>query len=206
MFSNTCTPTSATMFPQADRLDKVATTVDAVDAGACTASAVAVALDVVDRQGAYYANAAETLGLLVRCDTTPVSWELSQSGAVLAASTSATRAVMLSSLVADLPVVGVFIENDANTVEEMIRTSGLASDTAVRRTQTVAAWADYITDPSKFGNDVDVQMVDVATRVALAAQVAKSALISGNNVVKEERFCENCFLQIPSGLSDCPDC
>lgn len=209
MSVTTCTATTVAMFPQADRLDKVATTIDAVEAGACTAAAVAIALDVVERQGAYYTSAAESLGLLSRCATTPLTWECSAAGTALAAASGSARAAVLAALVADLPAVDVFLAGGADSVAEMICDAGLAPDTATRRAQTVSAWVDYITDPTRFGADVDTQMADCATRVAAAALAATTALKAAASVAAraaQARFCERCFLQIPSGLTDCPDC
>jgi hypothetical protein len=60
------------LVPQADVLEDIARTVDAVAAGAASFQQIAAAIGKVERQGRYYRKAAQTMDLLRNANNTAV--------------------------------------------------------------------------------------------------------------------------------------
>lgn len=190
------------MAPQANKLEKVAATVDAVNAGATTTEAIALALNVVPRQGSYYANAAQELGVLERTNTTPVSWVLTPVGAVFAEANTATRVDMLTELVTTIPAVAARLNGTGEDAEELIGADGYADTTAARRAATTTAWLNDLTNPALAGRLSKArQMVDV--NAVKAAESARRSLAPALTVTGE--LCDSCFIELPA-TGTCDSC
>lgn len=191
--------------PQADRLDRLAVVVDAVDVGADTSSGIAAALDMVDRQGAYYANAAAYLGLIEDVPgTSPQQWRLTDDGRAYAAAGGPGRLDLLTGLVAQVPGVQVYLEPDGGlaAVKDLYSGCDLDAQTATRRAQTAAAWAALLLDQC----DPDTFVRDGATVRAAAARIA--AELAAARVAATPApppVCSSCWMQLPSTLV-CDNC
>lgn len=153
-------PTSVPV-PQADDLDKVFEVVELVGAGKETSTDVAEALEMVNRQGFYYAAAAEMLGLIDR-DETGHKLSLTTTGKAFLKTTGGERksamirAVMRSPIIKYLaselklsrprwPVHAHLFE-DTLFVQGAIEDLGFAEETALRRAYTVKAWMKSLWD------------------------------------------------------------
>lgn len=131
-------------WPQANQLEKVAATTVAVQDGACTASTIAESLGVVERQGAYYAAAAEGLGLIERIpNTSPAEYQATEFGEDFIDSDTSERSAILASAVSAHP--GVKAYRDSGEDESMLLSqaeqSGLSPETAGRRVSTIRTWS-----------------------------------------------------------------
>lgn len=187
--------------PQANCLEKVMVVVDAVDSGCTTASSVAAALDVVDRQGAYYVNAAGFLGLLdVNRATVPNHWSLTESGEEFTRLDADMRVEFIKAVLASSEEIAAAVDDDDNVLNQMLGT-GLSDTTGERRLACVNAWADIATDPgSSLVENVLSERTAALARASTAASAAKKATASA--VAKP---CPRCFLVLPlTGV--CADC
>jgi hypothetical protein len=138
--------------PQADDLDKVVATVEAVAAGHHTGPEIASALDVVERQGFYYVAAAEQLGLVMHVAKDDI--QLTKLGSKLATD-EVNRKRLLRSAVLELPVIrhiahdlGIgkptwaqkHLFTDRMSVTDTLEEAGFAHETAYRRSGTINSW------------------------------------------------------------------
>lgn len=191
--------------PQADRLDRLAVVVDAVDVGADTSSAIAASLDMVDRQGAYYANAAAYLGLIEEVPgTSPQQWRLTDDGRVYAAAGGPGRLDLLTGLVAQVPAVQVYLEADGGmgAVVDLYAACDLDAQTATRRAQTASAWAGLLLEQC----DPDTLVRDGATVRAVAARIAAELAAARIAAAPAPApVCQGCWMQLPSTLV-CDNC
>ena len=183
--------------PQADRIDKVAVVVDAVCAGADTASAIAAALEMVERQGYYYANAAGYLGLIsVVAGTTPVEYALTTEGAHYLGSGPGARAALLTELIATVPAVQIYLDSDLAAVQLHYMDDGLDEVTATRRAHTALGWAQAAT-----AGTIDADEIAASTSAARAAAPAIAAALAAQRLAAkpvEPAICGGCFLQLPA--------
>lgn len=134
--------------PQADRIWDVARVPEAVSQGAVTPAAIAAHLgDKVPRQGLYYAQAAQLLGLVTRDEFTG-RYALTAYGRAFTQYDRDAKRAALRRLVLQHPplrqVADELAVSNGRTraaliaiVQEM---TGLAESTARRRVQTIALW------------------------------------------------------------------
>jgi len=196
-------------FPQANSLAKVAATVDAIDGGADTDEAVALAIEVTPRQGAYYANAAAFLGMVAPMKgAMPRQWGLTSAGLQFLNSTAATRATILSHVVAQIPEVDSLL-NDGFDIDELL-SERLGESTASRRAATIDSWLETLTDTGKAQEFLTLETDGVLDRIDAAKAVAVRAREEERRRAKVERataICPECFMTLPfSGVcSTCED-
>lgn len=188
-------------YPQADRLNKVAVVIDAVGAGADTTAAIAQALDMVDRQGAYYASAAGYLGLLEQLDTNPKTFALTDAGQQMLQAGADVRADLILQAVADVPEVGLLLDKSLAAVREHYAAAGLDAVTASRRANTIASWAATVTGP---GLSAELTAVDVAHVTAAAATIRDR--VRKARSVPAPAVCSRCYLQLSTGSNQCQNC
>lgn len=193
--------------PQANSLAKVAAAVDAIEDGACTDDAVAHAIQVTPRQGAYYANAAAYLGLVTQSgQQAPREWTLTPAGAEFLNANAPTRAEILGHVVAQIPEVDAVLHDGAD-VEELY-SHQLGESTAARRAATTEAWMDTLTDRSKAAAELTLETDGVRDRIDAARQVAVDARAAARRKATVERsgsVCPRCFTTMPLA-GGCPSC
>ncbi len=139
--------------PQADRLDKVALVPFLVAEGSRTPEQLAPLLEFSPRQGRYYLDAARSLGLLDE------RFELTPAGLDYISATPELRRVQLCQAVLKLPLCqellsGLLLAPGAtlskSEVEELTtRATGLAPNTAARRTRTLWSWLCWVATHSE---------------------------------------------------------
>jgi hypothetical protein len=193
--------------PQANSLAKVAAAVDAIEGGANTDDAVAHAIGVTPRQGAYYANAAGYLGFVApSAAAQPRQWDVTPAGAEFLNADAPTRAEVLSHLVSTIPEVDSSL-NDGAEVEEML-VERLGESTAVRRAATLQSWMDTLTDPEVAEGYLVLESDGVRDRIDAARAVAIRAREEARRRATTERptaVCPGCFMTLPS-TGVCTDC
>jgi len=177
--------------PQADRLDKVAVSVDAIAAGANTPAAVAESLDMDERLGSMYGDAAGYIGL-VTASGSPKTYDLTPLGEAFVAATPAERGKMMNTLVADTDIVQEYNDRGASGVEELIEERGYSGTTISRRGQTAAAWAAAVAG----GETLDLTDEIAATRGRAAIAAAKIRTNAAPEV------CTGCWMEKPTS-GDC---
>lgn len=196
--------------PQANNIESVGAAVSAVASDVNTPSSVAQALDMDDRQGAYYLNAAGYLGL-VEQDADfgggAAFWRLTALGDEYSQMDAGSRASLLMELAESTPAVAGFrdggIEGASDAIAER---SELGDDTIKRRASTAASWAASI-DAHDFTTGAARIDEEARGRFATAALTAKSDrdAFLASRAPKEPEVCTECWLQIPaSGV--CPNC
>lgn len=186
-------------WPQANEVEKIsATTVLCATEGTFSGNDIAHALGVVDRQGQYYATATESLGLLQRCDTTPVSWEPTELGELYAEASPAEQCAMLKELIEEHPAV-VSLRSGEDVAFERAVADGLSEDTAQRRIATAQTWLS--TAAQLDGATLSTEWQSVAGRLPeVLARVKQRAV----HTPKLTEICGGCFLEkTASGGCDC---
>lgn len=188
--------------PQADNLDKLAVVTDAIYANVNTATAVAKALNVVDRQGNYYVSAAAYLGLIKpKADTSPVEYFLTLEGEIYQKAPISERIEILNTLLNEVPGVKIYLTEGAVAVETYYEALGLDTETSTRRTQTIVSWATSLN--AEFLN-VENLKLEVESVIRLAPQLSQEL-----NALKNKQrepvlsICKTCFMALPAtGLCD----
>lgn len=196
--------------PQANDLDKIACVVDAVSAGANTPEAVADALGLHPREGAYYADAAGYLGLVERVPGEEITTYATTSlGNELAVSDEQGRAALVREMVAHVPAVAIYDAEGDEAVVDFLSTEGLGASTAARRAATIRSWAHQTADPGSLAGAVRVTQTETIHRAADAAERARAAAEERRRIreaaqVREMPPCPSCFMQLPSsGVCEC---
>ena len=203
--------TESLNWPQANDVWKIGGVVTAVDQGVSTAKAIAHTLGpngVEDRQGAYYAAAAESLGLLEREPSSrPTQWQLTELGhQYIQCADSREKADILATLVEAHPAVQLRNTEGDEALKEAMHRAALSDDTAQRRTACIKSWSDWSRSEGR-----DSQMHDfsvfAAGRVAAAMEIKAEQLRAKP---QPRPVCSECFLEIPTSegpASDvCFDC
>lgn len=137
---------SSNNIPQADSLDEVVRTVEAVAAGHTSFQTIADYLGKVERQGRYYRLAAILLGLLYNDNNTA---QLTREGhELLAAPTNESRRLILLQRMLQMPIFQrliPFLENHewfdrAQFQDFLTTTTDTTANMVDRRTSTILAW------------------------------------------------------------------
>ena len=137
--------------PQADRLDKVIQTVEAVNEGTATENQIAEAIGFTDRQARYYRHAAEILGFIINKSNNAI---VTATGKELANSnlefrkTILTKAIIQNNLFKE--IIKFFEQNEKGVSEDDVKSFLLtildndAHTTVSRRIKTILSWLEYI--------------------------------------------------------------
>lgn len=194
-------------YPQANSLSKVASVVDAVSGLADTDEGIAAAINVVPRQGAYYATAAGYLGLLTEVGTAPRTWALTALGAHFLESDSDERVQILSQLVEQIPASDAALDEDIEIMSDEIEIEeNLSSSTASRRAAALSAWTKTLTS-SNASTSLTLETDSVTDRLPVAAAVAaenRDRIRNRPRIEPTYGVCSNCFMQISaSGTCGC---
>lgn len=175
--------------PQADRLDKVAVAVDAVQAGADTPEAIADALDIDARQGSYYGDAAGYLGLLTQESENPKRYSLTAAGEQYYDAAPEEREAILVGLVAESDVVQEYDSRGLAGVEEILGDRNYAESTASRRAKTAESWSSQVQSSGLCSPEA----IDEA-RARARKFVAERPAIQVTQPVQRE-VCGECFME-----------
>ena len=198
--------------PQANSLESVSATVSAVAADINTPASVSQALDLHERQGSYYLNAAGYLGLVeVDSDyeTGAGIWRLTGLGEQMTHMADHERAALIAELAESTPAVAGFRENGLEGAADAIaENSDLGEETIARRVATASSWAatidalDYATSEARI-----TEAARGRFELAAAAAKAERAQLIAERQPKEPSLCMNCFVQLPaSGVCGSFDC
>lgn len=189
--------------PQANSLESVSATVSAVAADVNTPSSVAEALDMDDRQGSYYLNAAAYLGLVEadrEFDTGASIWRLTALGEQMTHLSDHERAALIAELAESTPAVAGFRENGAEGAADAIaENSDLGPDTIARRAATASSWAATI-DALDYAAS-EARITEAARgrfEHAAAAAKAEREVILASRQPKAPEVCGDCFTEIPA--------
>lgn len=203
----------SSLIPQANDLEKVSSVVDAIDNGANTAGGLGESFGIDSRQGNYYGNAAEYIGLVQRSESmdNTTEYELTANGKVFKDSSAAERAVMMRELVNSTPVMKAYIDSgrDKKKLEEYIRDSGnYESSVATRRAHSIVNW-DKKLNSSTFESEIGTSLTQVSATSAKVGdrirqeRINKLTRMSGP---KDYGTCMDCFSKLPAtGRCDCKD-
>ena len=156
-------------WPQANEVSKVVASTVAVREGANTATTIAQTLGVVERQGSYYAVAAESLGLLDKIPgTSPAAWEVSAFGETVAGldGDPVEQAAVVAETVNAHPSVRAYNVLGDDALRERAEADGLSPETAERRAATAKAWSQWA---------ANVDHTVLTTEMASAARLAPAA-------------------------------
>lgn len=192
-------------YPQANSLSKVASVVDAVSGMADTDEGIAAAIDVVPRQGSYYATAAGYLGLVTEVGSAPRSWSLTPLGAVFLESDVETRVDLLNKLVAQMPAADTVGGDESMISNEIEIGEGLSTATASRRAAALTSWVKTLT-ASNAGESLMLESDSVAGRIVDAANVASASRERARQRAHVEpvyEVCMECFMQKTPGGCSC---
>jgi hypothetical protein len=195
--------------PKANNLHKIAAVVDVVETGANTGSAVAEALDIEEREGSYYADAAGYLGLVDTVGGEMVkTYAVTATGDNLRQSDTAERVAMLKDIIAMAPGVQVYAEDGFKGVMEMLDYAGLAEATAQRRAACIQSWFNQATEDAVLTAAVGASVVDAQGRALAAAKNAEEArkarILAAAPVERVTEVCMDCFMQkAESGACGC---
>lgn len=185
--------------PQADRLDKVAVAVDAVQAGADTPEAIAEALDIDPRQGGYYGDAAGYLGLLSQESENPKRYALTAAGEQYYDASPEDREAILVGLVAETDLVQEYEDRGLAGVEEVLGDRNYAESTASRRAKTAESWSEQVASSGL----CTPEAIDAA-RERARKFVAERPAVQVTAPVKRE-VCTECWTEKSvSGACMCP--
>ena len=196
--------------PQANSIEKVVLSVDAVAGGCLTSQEIAEALDVDPRQGAYYATAARHLGLVERAEHG--EWALTDGGEEAAEATNEELMKLLNSKLAENRYIAIYVDGGEEAlVKEWSARGDIGPETIRRRTSTISAWAEYWTadDETKLAR-LSACRKEIGDRCATIRARPHPILARRTVPAPQHGRCRACGIQLPfantSGVcEDCPE-
>lgn len=195
-------------YPQANNLEHVISVVDIVDAGANTSDSIAVALDMGDRQGGYYTNAAAWLGLVeVDKSTEPYSWHLTGLGQEMRDCDPESRARLMGEMVSRIDDANLLAAEGEDALTRALSGDDLADDTVARRVASMRSWVASTSDSSTLGSAISDAEAGWSTRIAAASNTAREQYEAARRAREAaepvEEFCGSCFMTLPkTGICD----
>lgn len=181
--------------PQANNPATLAGVVDAVDCGCTTNDDIAAGLSVDRRQGAYYANAAEHLGLVERvgeAENGQRVWGLTPEGQTLATTPGEDRADAMAAVLEDSEYVQLYVEDGEDALRDRCEQMGLSPETTNRRVLCVTRWADFATNSSSTDRGYVGRSVSAARMQSEAVFAAKPVTPNRPHAA----YCPTCFTQL----------
>lgn len=202
----------ASLTPQAPDLEKISSLVDAVGNGANTAVALGESLSMTSRDGNYYANGTEYIGLVSKTQSADGAHEyaLTENGHIFKAASPADRSVLLRELVNETPLMKAYAESGKSRekLEEYIRDTGYEETVAKRRASSLITW------DRKLNSDGFVQELATSSELTqrLSIKAAENARILRESklqkipTVRTYGICNHCYSTLPAtGQCDCRD-
>lgn len=196
--------------PQANSLVKLSSVVDHLRDGNDTGVAMARALDVSERQGYYYADAAGYLGLVDVTQADEIrTYVLTPLGVELLNMNGTERRTLLRHLVAGMPSVKVLKDQGEDSMLEALANEGLGEGTVDRRGATITSWVDALEQEPDLNASIDMELTNSGVRSRDSAQLAvlerQDAIVArAASLPRPEEFCTDCFMaKSTSGLCGC---
>ncbi|MHB8318127.1 MAG: DUF7226 domain-containing protein [Acidimicrobiales bacterium] len=186
--------------PQANRPETIAAVVDAIADGCTTNTEIASAIGMSGRQGAYYPEAARSLGLVERFGAKPVEYALTERGAKFARMEASDRADAMNQILSDNEHVDTYITEGAEVLAEAWSME-LSDATVTRRIATIKSWCDYYLTDEKTQSDM---MGSAMTGTRERAPVVRAQ--RRHPLKKQVRHCPTCYADLPSGSDECGYC
>ncbi len=202
------------LIPQAPDLEKISSVVDSIDSGATTAAYIGESLDMTARDGSYYGNGAEYLGLVQKTemDDNTNEYTLTTNGELFKNSNSVERVELLKELVNSTPLMKFYHENDKDRelLEEHIsEVGGYQESVAKRRASSLITWDSKLNNTS-FAVSMDRTME--TTKVLALSAAEKQRIESADRKAKLSKpmersfgFCHSCFMALPA-TGVCSEC
>lgn len=202
----------ASLTPQAPDLEKISSLVDAVDNGANTAAALGEAFGMTARDGSYYANGTEYIGLVSKSEVGDGvnEYELTENGRIFKAAAPAHRSVLLRELVNETPLMKVYAESGKSRekLEEYIRDTGYEESVAKRRASSLITW-DRKLNSDGFVQDLATSSEEtkrLSVKAAENARILKEERLRKIPTVRTYGICNHCYSTLPAtGMCDCRD-
>lgn len=196
--------------PQANNLDAIASVPDIVAAGANTASGVAAALGMSDREGAYYADAAGYLGLVdLEPNADTKTYRVTDAGQALLDTDPQSRAALMVAIIDEVPGVQDLRDGDEEGLRDRLGSdAGLSGSTIERRMDTFRSWEQMTASPYALAGAVAATETNARGRLTAAVQVsvAEREAARARRAERPVALCPSCFMQMPtSGLCDSCD-
>ena len=202
----------ASLTPQAPDLEKISSLVDAVGNGANTAAALGESFNMTARDGGYYANGTEYIGLVKKTESLDGSneYELTENGHIFRSADAAQRSVLLRELVNATPLMKAYQESGRSRekLEEYIRDSGPGYEDSVakRRASSLITW-DRKLNSENFVKELETSSEETKKLSLVAAEnarVLREAKLRKLPAVRTYGICSECYTQLPAtGKCDC---
>ncbi len=198
-----------TLAPQANSLPQLAATVDAVALGIDTRDEIAEALGGYHpRQGDYYANAAEALGLIYSLDnTSPRIWVLTEAGQQFSVASAEARAELLEEGLVNNYWINLHVDGEEALRRGLIA-DGYSGDTLQRRIDCVKNWSSFL-----FELDLDEKSILIgdAQQAVINWSSSNSERITQIHTSRRRkapspiktRSCPNCFSLLAATEIEC---
>ena len=177
--------------PQANSLPRIAAVVDAIDEGCTTAKEIAEAIGMSERQGAYYPNAARTLGLVDKTGSNPVTWGLTEVGAEFVGLPPEKRSARLSDIVSANSYVNTLMMDGPEVLTSSWGME-LGDSTVERRLATIGSWLAYACETS-----TEDQIAAVTAEMNMAKE-RTPGIVARRPPKVEKTYCPSCFMEMPS--------
>jgi len=151
--------------PQANSIPKIVSVIDAIDNGLQTNKEISEDIGISERQGAYYPNAARSLGLVEKINTHPTVWGLTALGERVVEMNAKDRAIWMTEIVGENDYVNTLINNGAEALVGQWG-SELGDSTIERRLATIESWKNfaYETEDSIQTQEIQTNMDEAKTR------------------------------------------
>ncbi|MHB1845194.1 MAG: GNAT family N-acetyltransferase [Deltaproteobacteria bacterium] len=188
------------LVPQANSVSKIATVVDAIAAGCVEEPAIAEAIGLSERQGAYYPHAAAALGFVEKTGEHPAEWGLTPAGEKLFPSSALKRTEAIAEAIASDHNVVALIDDGPEALAESW--SHLSDTTTARRTATIRSWVEfaYSTSTEEQAALVESQMLETQE---CSPAIRGRAATRRASALPPERRCPRCNVELPSGSELC---
>lgn len=202
------------LIPQASDLEKVSSVVDAINNGATTATALGESFGITDREGSYYGNGAEYVGLVSKheMDDGTNEFMLTENGRLFQQASSSDRVEMLKELVNATPIMKSYHENgrDKSKLENTIAEAGYSPGVAQRRASSMISWDKKLNSDSfrktlhESTASTNKLSVIAAGNQKLATEERRSKLLK-TNVDRDYGVCSKHFTALPAN-GICSEC
>lgn len=204
----------SSLTPQAPDLEKISSIVDAIGNGATTSSALGESFNMTSRDGSYYGNGAEYIGLVKKTETEDGSeFSLTANGQTYAKGTPEERVAMLRELVNTTPLMQGYHESGKNReqLEEAIRDTGYSPEVAKRRASSMITW-DRKLNEKDFENTLKTAShlakklsVTAARNQKFEKEERKVARLQKTVIARDYGICNKHFTSLPAN-GICSEC
>jgi hypothetical protein len=197
VFATTVIGGEVAPLPQANSLACVAAVVDAIAEGCDDTASVADAIGMSGRQGAYYPNAAATLGLVTTvAGSHPMCWRLTAAGLAFVGLDAAGRATAMAHAIASYGQVQLYRTEGVDALEKQYLLDGLADSTARRRVSTIGAWSAWAEQAAAGHAENELGEASAATRLRAPQVLAARKAAEKRAAPRPTPVCGRCYVQL----------